>query len=70
MQIDPNKMGGLKPDDVEGALQKILAPGYVTNIDQFVSMLKKDRKFKPHGILAQTFTTVNRECLLIIPIIL
>ncbi|XP_034836050.1 histone acetyltransferase type B catalytic subunit [Maniola hyperantus] len=60
-KIDPKISGGLKPDDAEGALQKVLAPGYVTNIDQFVSMLKKDRQFKPHGILVQTFTTVNRD---------
>ncbi|XP_052744341.1 histone acetyltransferase type B catalytic subunit [Bicyclus anynana] len=60
-KIDPKTSGGLKPDDVEGALRKVLAPGYVTNIDEFVSMLKKDKQFKPHGVLVQSFSTVNRE---------
>lgn len=46
----------MKADDVEGALKKVLAPGYVTNLDQFVSLLKKDEAFIPHGKLLHAFS--------------
>ncbi|VVD03728.1 histone acetyltransferase type B catalytic subunit [Leptidea sinapis] len=54
-KIDSKKFGGLKADDIEGEIKKVLAPGYVTNIDQFVSMLKKDKIFTPYGKLIQSF---------------
>lgn len=46
----------MKADDVEGALKKVLAPGYVTNLDRFVSLLEKDKSFTPHGRLLHAFT--------------
>lgn len=55
-KIEPSKYEGMKADDVEGALRKVLAPGYVTNIDYFVSLLKKDDSFIPHGKLLHSFT--------------
>ncbi|XP_050354789.1 histone acetyltransferase type B catalytic subunit [Nymphalis io] len=55
--IDPKKSGGLKADDVEGALKNVLAPGYVTNLDVFVSFLEKDKLFTPQGELIHSFTT-------------
>lgn len=55
-KIEPNKSEGMKPDDVEGALTKVLAPGYVTNLDHFVSILKKDESFVPHGELIHAFS--------------
>lgn len=55
-KIEPNKSEGMKPDDVEGALKKVLAPGYITNLDNFVSTLKKDDSFTPHGKLIHAFT--------------
>lgn len=51
----------MKADDVEGALTKVLAPGYVTNLDQFVSMLEKDKTFTPHGKLLHSFSITPRE---------
>ncbi|OWR50736.1 histone acetyltransferase type B catalytic subunit [Danaus plexippus] len=57
-KIDPKKTGGLKADDIEEALKKVLAPGYVTNLDVFVSMLEKDKNFTPHGKLIHTFSTI------------
>ncbi|CAG4959935.1 unnamed protein product [Colias eurytheme] len=54
-KIDPKKSGGLKADDIEGELKKVLAPGYVTNLDQFISNLERDRTFKPHGKLLHSF---------------
>ncbi|CAG9568008.1 unnamed protein product [Danaus chrysippus] len=57
-KIDPKKTGGLKADDIEEALKKVLAPGYVTNLDVFVSMLEKDKSFTPHGKLIHTFSTI------------
>ncbi|KAG6456073.1 histone acetyltransferase type B catalytic subunit isoform X2 [Manduca sexta] len=55
-KIEPSKSEGMKADDVEGALKKVLAPGYVTNLDHFVSVLKKDESFTPHGQLLHAFT--------------
>lgn len=55
-KIEPCKSEGMKADDVEGALKKVLAPGYVTNLDQFVSLLKKDEVFTPHGQLLHSFS--------------
>uniref|UniRef100_A0A2A4K126 Histone acetyltransferase type B catalytic subunit n=1 Tax=Heliothis virescens TaxID=7102 RepID=A0A2A4K126_HELVI len=55
-KIEPNKSEGMKADDVEGALTKVLAPGYVTNLDHFVSILKKDESFTPHGQLLHAFS--------------
>ncbi|XP_068619673.1 histone acetyltransferase type B catalytic subunit [Battus philenor] len=55
-KIEPSKLGGMKADDVEGALRNVLAPGYVTNLDHFVNKLEKDQHFKPHGQLLHTFT--------------
>ncbi|XP_075984433.1 histone acetyltransferase 1 [Anticarsia gemmatalis] len=55
-KIEPNKSEGMKPDDVEGALKKVLAPGYVTNLDHFVSILEKDESFTPHGKMLHAFT--------------
>lgn len=51
----------MKADDVEGALTKVLAPGYVTNLDQFVTMLEKDKSFVPHGQLLHSFTVTPRK---------
>lgn len=55
-KIEPSKSEGMKADDVQGALTKVLAPGYVTNLDHFVSLLKKDESFTPHGQLLHAFT--------------
>ncbi|GBP38890.1 Histone acetyltransferase type B catalytic subunit [Eumeta japonica] len=60
-KIEPNKSEGLKADDVEGALQKVLAPGYVTNLDRFISLLEKDKNFLPHGKLENSFTVMPRD---------
>lgn len=46
----------MKADDVEGALKKVLSPGYTTNLDTFVSKLEKDALFKPYGELVHAFT--------------
>ncbi|CAB3233508.1 unnamed protein product [Arctia plantaginis] len=61
-KIEPNKSEGMKADDVEGALKKVLAPGYLTNLDRFVSLLKKEEKFVPHGKLVHAFTVTSTEC--------
>ncbi|XP_049886158.1 histone acetyltransferase type B catalytic subunit isoform X2 [Pectinophora gossypiella] len=60
-KIEPSKSEGLKADDVEGALKKVLAPGYTTNLDQFVSLLKKDESFTPYGRLLYAFTVTPRD---------
>ncbi|CAH0402376.1 unnamed protein product [Chilo suppressalis] len=60
-KIEPSKSEGMKADDVEGALTKVLAPGYVTNLDHFVSMLEKDKSFTPHGRLLHAFTVTPKE---------
>ncbi|XP_046972141.1 histone acetyltransferase type B catalytic subunit [Vanessa cardui] len=54
--IEPKKSGGLKADDIEGALKNVLAPGYVTNLDVFISSLEKDKLFTPQGELINSFT--------------
>ncbi|CAG9793426.1 unnamed protein product [Diatraea saccharalis] len=59
--VEPSNSDGMKADDVEGALKKVLAPGYVTNLDQFVSMVEKDKTFTPNGRLLHAFTTTSRE---------
>ncbi|XP_048478077.1 histone acetyltransferase type B catalytic subunit [Plutella xylostella] len=61
-KIEPSKSEGLTADDVEGALQKVLAPGYITNLDRFISMLDKDAHFTPHGRLVHSFTVTPDEC--------
>ncbi|XP_041982856.1 histone acetyltransferase type B catalytic subunit [Aricia agestis] len=55
-KLDPAKTGGLKPDDIEGCMKKVLAPGYLKNIDLFVSSLEKDKNFTPCGTLKHSFT--------------
>lgn len=60
-QIEPSKFEGMKADDVEGALKKVLAPGYVTNLDHFVSLLAKDDSFKPYGQLIREFSVLPRK---------
>lgn len=57
MQIDPKKSDGLKADDIEGALKNVLAPGFLTNLDVFVSKLDKEKSFTPYGDLIYSFTT-------------
>ncbi|XP_004931327.2 histone acetyltransferase type B catalytic subunit [Bombyx mori] len=54
-KIEPSKSEGMKADDVEGALTKVIAPGYITNLDHFVSQLKKDESFTPHGKMLHAF---------------
>ncbi|CAH0677783.1 unnamed protein product [Spodoptera exigua] len=54
-KIEPNKSEGMKADDVEGALTKVIAPGFTTNLDHFVSKLKKDETFVPYGKLIHAF---------------
>lgn len=46
---------------MEGALKKVLAPGYVTNLDTFVSLLDKDESFKPYGQMIHTFSVSPRK---------
>ncbi|XP_013186287.1 histone acetyltransferase type B catalytic subunit [Amyelois transitella] len=55
-KIEPSKAEGLKADDVEGALKKVLAPGFVTNLDQFLTLVEKDKSFTPHGRLVHAFS--------------
>lgn len=64
VQIEPTKSDGMKADDVEGALKKVLSPGYITNLDTFVSKLEKDVLFKPHGELVHAFTVKSCKYLL------
>ncbi|XP_053615712.1 histone acetyltransferase type B catalytic subunit isoform X2 [Plodia interpunctella] len=56
VSIEPSKSEGMKADDVEGALKKVLAPGFVTNLDHFISLVDKDKSFIPHGRLVHAFT--------------
>ncbi|XP_045454646.1 histone acetyltransferase type B catalytic subunit [Melitaea cinxia] len=56
-KIDPKKSDGLKADDIEGALKNVLAPGFLTNLDVFVSKLHKEKSFTPYGDLIYSFTT-------------
>ncbi|XP_028158582.1 histone acetyltransferase type B catalytic subunit [Ostrinia nubilalis] len=60
-KIEPSKSDGMKADDVEGALKKVLAPGYVTNLDRFVSLLEKDKSFTPHGRLLHAFSVTPHD---------
>ncbi|KAJ2954806.1 hypothetical protein O0L34_g3114 [Tuta absoluta] len=60
-KIEPSKSDGMKADDVESALKKVLAPGYTTNLDNFVSLLKKDESFTPHGRMIHAFTVTPRD---------
>lgn len=61
LQIEPSKSDGLRADDVEGAIQKVLAPGYITNLDHFISTLEKDKQFIPHGRLEHAFSVTPCE---------
>lgn len=54
----------MKADDIEGAMNKILAPGYVTNLDQFVSLLEKDNSFRPMGKMIHSYTASPRELII------
>ncbi|XP_026761468.1 histone acetyltransferase type B catalytic subunit [Galleria mellonella] len=60
-KIEPSKSDGMRADDVEGALKKVLAPGYVTNLDHFISLLDKDKSFTPHGQLLHAFTVTPND---------
>ncbi|XP_038207490.1 histone acetyltransferase type B catalytic subunit-like [Zerene cesonia] len=60
-KIDPKKSGGLKADDIEGELKKVLAPGYVTNLDQFISNLERDKTFTPYGKLLHSFNIESSD---------
>ncbi|KAI8437644.1 hypothetical protein MSG28_011895 [Choristoneura fumiferana] len=60
-KIEPSVSDGMKADDIEGAMKKILAPGYVTNLDQFVSLLEKDNSFRPMGKMIHSYTSSPRE---------
>ncbi|XP_061728551.1 histone acetyltransferase type B catalytic subunit [Cydia pomonella] len=60
-KIEPSISEGMKADDVEGAMKKILAPGYTTNLDQFVSLLEKDKAFRPMGKMLHSFTATPHD---------
>lgn len=64
MQVEPSKSEGMIADDVEMALKKVLAQGYVTNLDWFVSLLENDKTFVPYGRLIHSFTvkTCKYKC--------
>lgn len=50
----------MRADDVEQALKRVLAPGYVTNLDHFVSLLALDESFTPYGQLILQFSVMPR----------
>lgn len=49
-RVDDISDEGLKADDVSGKVSELLTNGcYYTNIDEFISKLKKEDAFKPFG---------------------
>lgn len=49
-RIEDIQSDGLKSDDVNGAISKLLTTGcYYTNIDEFLSKLDKEESFVPFG---------------------
>lgn len=49
-RIDEVNRDGLKADDINGSITKLLTSGcYYTNIDEFLSKLDKEKSFRPFG---------------------
>lgn len=49
-RIEDIQNDGLKSDDVNGSITKLLTTGcYYTNIDEFLSKLDKEESFVPYG---------------------
>lgn len=60
-KIDPKTSDGLKADDIEGALRKVIPAGYISNLDEFVNKLPQEEKFRPFGTLIHSFTHRHEE---------
>lgn len=56
-KINPADFNGVKADDIEKQLSDVLAPNYLTNIDDFVKCIDKEDNFTPYGTLEHAFTT-------------
>nr|CAG4647919.1 EOG090X06NC [Moina brachiata]SVE93024.1 EOG090X06NC [Moina brachiata] len=54
-QVDPKQSDGATADDVISAISPKLQPGYLTNLNDFVSALSKEDSFKPPGELLHTY---------------
>jgi len=55
-QVDPKKFDGATADDVLGAIGPKLQPGFMTNLDTFITSINKEQSFKPPGKLLSTYT--------------
>ena len=42
-----------------GVLNKIVPPGYITSIDEFVASIAKDAVFKPFGEMIHAYKTIK-----------
>lgn len=62
-RVDDFANDGLKADDITGKVTELLTSGcYYTNIDEFLSKLKKEEQFKPMGEKVDSLTIV-KDCI-------
>lgn len=56
-KVTPQKFEGICADDVEKPIAEMMTSGYLTNIDEFVSVLSKEEMFRPPGELVHSYKT-------------
>ncbi|CAE1300785.1 HAT1 [Acanthosepion pharaonis] len=60
-KVTPQKFEGICADDVEKPIAKMMPPGYLTNIDEFVNALSKEDTFRPPGEMLHSYKTENKK---------
>lgn len=46
---------------MEGKIREIIPQGFISNTDDFISLLEKEANFKPFGSLLHTYKVHNEE---------
>ncbi|XP_052822716.1 histone acetyltransferase type B catalytic subunit [Octopus bimaculoides] len=61
-KVTPEKFDGISADDVEKPIAEMMPPGYLTNIDDFVSSLEKEHLFRPPGEKVNSYQIHKDNC--------
>lgn len=56
-KVNPQKCGGVQPDEVLSTIAEKLQPGFHSNLDDFLKSISKDSTFTPYGKLIHSFCT-------------
>lgn len=60
-KINSKEYCGVEADDIFAQMKDVLPPGCQTNLDEFVSLLRSDGKFSPHGNLVHCYERNTTE---------